>query len=40
MSAKKDETRLRRLDSLIALCAKGRLLPGLDRTPKPSKPKK
>jgi uncharacterized protein YdeI (YjbR/CyaY-like superfamily) len=40
MSAKKDETRLRRLDSLIALCAKGRLLPGLDRPSKPSKPKK
>jgi len=31
MSAKKDETRLRRLDTLIALCADGRLLPGLDR---------
>jgi uncharacterized protein YdeI (YjbR/CyaY-like superfamily) len=31
MSAKKDDTRLRRLDTLIALCADGRLLPGLDR---------
>ena len=31
MSAKKDETRLRRLDTLIALCADGRHLPGLDR---------
>ena len=31
MSAKKDDTRLRRLDTLIALCARGRLLPGLDR---------
>ena len=31
VSAKKDETRLRRLDTLIALCAHGRLLPGLDR---------
>jgi uncharacterized protein YdeI (YjbR/CyaY-like superfamily) len=40
VSAKKDETRLRRLDSLIALCAKGRLLPGLDRPSKPTKPKK
>jgi uncharacterized protein YdeI (YjbR/CyaY-like superfamily) len=31
MSAKKDDTRQRRLDTLIALCAAGRLLPGLDR---------
>jgi uncharacterized protein YdeI (YjbR/CyaY-like superfamily) len=31
MSAKKDETRERRLDTLIALCADGRLLPGLER---------
>jgi uncharacterized protein YdeI (YjbR/CyaY-like superfamily) len=31
MSAKKEDTRLRRLDTLIALCAGGRLLPGLDR---------
>ena len=31
MSAKKDDTRRRRLDTLIALCADGRLLPGLDR---------
>ena len=38
MSAKKDETRLRRLESLIALCAEGRLLPILAGT-KPAKPK-
>jgi len=31
MSAKKDDTRRRRLDTLIELCAGGRLLPGLDR---------
>jgi uncharacterized protein YdeI (YjbR/CyaY-like superfamily) len=40
MSAKKDETRLRRIDQLIALCAKERLLPGLDRPSRPSRPKK
>jgi hypothetical protein len=31
VSAKKDETRLRRLDQLIAVCAKGQPLPGLER---------
>ncbi|HEU0107620.1 MAG TPA: YdeI/OmpD-associated family protein [Vicinamibacteria bacterium] len=40
MSAKKDETRLKRLATLITLCAKGRRLPGLDRAPRPSKAKK
>jgi len=40
MSAKKDETRGRRLDQLIALCARERLLPGLERASRPSKPKK
>ena len=35
VSAKKDETRLRRLDTLIELCAKGRPLPGLDRRRSP-----
>jgi len=40
MSAKKDETRLKRLATLIALCARGRRLPGLDRAPRPSKAKK
>jgi uncharacterized protein YdeI (YjbR/CyaY-like superfamily) len=39
MSGKKDETRLKRLATLIELCAKGRLLPGLDRGPRPTKPK-
>jgi uncharacterized protein YdeI (YjbR/CyaY-like superfamily) len=40
MSAKKDETRLKRLATLIELCAKGRLLPGLDRQPpRRAKPK-
>jgi uncharacterized protein YdeI (YjbR/CyaY-like superfamily) len=39
MSAKKDETRLKRLAILIELCAKGRLLPGLDRGPRPAKAK-
>ena len=38
MSAKKDETRLKRLATLIDLCAKGRLLPGLDRPPRAAKP--
>ena len=40
MSAKKDETRLRRLESLIELCAKERLLPIMAGTKKPAKPKK
>jgi uncharacterized protein YdeI (YjbR/CyaY-like superfamily) len=31
MSAKKDDTRRRRLDTLIELCDDGRLLPGLER---------
>ena len=39
MSAKKDETRLKRLATLIAVSAKGRPLPGLDRPPRPAKPK-
>jgi uncharacterized protein YdeI (YjbR/CyaY-like superfamily) len=39
MSAKKEETRLKRLATLIELCAKGRLLPGLDRGPRPAKTK-
>jgi uncharacterized protein YdeI (YjbR/CyaY-like superfamily) len=39
MSAKKDETRLKRLATLIAVSAKGRPLPGLDRPPRPVKPK-
>jgi uncharacterized protein YdeI (YjbR/CyaY-like superfamily) len=33
-SAKKDETRRRRLDALIALCAGGERLPGFARSPK------
>ena len=40
MSAKKDETRLKRLAKLIALCERGRRFPILDRRPRPSKPKK
>ena len=39
MSAKKDETRLKRLATLIAVSAKGRPLPGLERPPRAAKPK-
>jgi uncharacterized protein YdeI (YjbR/CyaY-like superfamily) len=39
MSAKKDETRLKRLATLIALCEKGRRFPMLERTPRPAKPR-
>jgi uncharacterized protein YdeI (YjbR/CyaY-like superfamily) len=39
MSAKRDETRLRRLDYLIALCADGRVFPMFERKSRPSKPK-
>lgn len=39
MSAKKDETRLERLATLIALCEKGRRFPMLERTPRPAKPR-
>ena len=40
MSAKKDETRLKRLARLIALCEKGRRFPMFERAPRPAKPKK
>jgi uncharacterized protein YdeI (YjbR/CyaY-like superfamily) len=39
MSAKKDETRLRRLDVLIRCCEKGKLLPGLARPAKSARRK-
>jgi hypothetical protein len=39
MSAKKDETRLKRLATLIALCAKGRRFPMFERAPRPAKPR-
>ena len=37
MSAKKDETRLKRLATLIALCEKGRRFPMFERAPRPAK---
>jgi uncharacterized protein YdeI (YjbR/CyaY-like superfamily) len=39
MSAKKDETRLKRLARLIALCEKGRRFPMFERAPRPAKPR-
>ena len=39
MSAKKDETRLKRLATLIALCEKGRRFPMFERAPRPAKPR-
>ena len=39
MSAKKEETRRKRLDALIAFSQKGRPIPSLDRGPRPAKKK-